>query len=145
MSFLVSGLPFEVAEEETLARFVLVSKYRSQPEPGRWRVKPPAFIPDPHDDLSVSRVGGLPDSELETYGRPVAETQGKPLYGAALVNAALVRSLNLEIEADEGPPRHANILRWPQETDPKEQKARRQLIATELADAARYLPIEDSN
>lgn len=145
MSHLTSGLPFKVAEEESLARFVLVSKYRSQPETGRWRVKPPAFIPDPHDDLSVSRVEGLPDSDIETYGRPVAEIQRKPLYGAALVNAALVRALSLEVEADEGPPRHANIVRWPKETDPKEQKARRQLIATELADAARYLPIEDSN
>lgn len=141
MNLLPSGLPVEVADEETLARFVLSSRNRSWTEKDGWRIKPPAFIPDPHDDLSVSRVGDLPESEIKSYGKPVAEKQGKTLYGAALVSAGLVRSISLEVESDEGPPRHANVVRWPKESDPKEQKSKRQLLAAELASEARFVLI----
>lgn len=142
MTTLPSGLPVAVGDEETLSRCVLVSRYFSEPEPNKWRVKYPAFIPDPHDELSVSRVEGLPDSELETYGRPVADSQGKTLYGVALVKTSIVRSGGLEVQADEGPPRHANIVNWAKSSDPKEQKAARQAVALELAENSRFVPID---
>ncbi len=142
MTTLPSGLPVTVGDEETLSRCVLHSKYFSQPESGKWRVKHPAFMPDPYDDLSVSRVEGLPENDLEIYARPVAIEQGKKLYGVALVKTRRVRQEGLEVEAAELPERHANIVDWPKDRDPKEQKSKRQAIATELATECRFVPIE---
>ncbi|MFV1994678.1 MAG: hypothetical protein ACC661_04515 [Verrucomicrobiales bacterium] len=139
---LPSGLPESVGDDETLARFVLASKHFSQPQEGHWRVKYPAFIPDPHDDLSVSRVEGLPSDSIAKLGRPVAAKQRKALYGAALVKCGLIRRQSLDILADEPPERHANIVGWPKESDRKEQKSRRQLIALELAESSRFIEID---
>jgi hypothetical protein len=143
MSHLPSGLPVEVAHEEALARFVLSSRYRKGTSEEGWRVLYPAFIPDPYNDLSVSRVTDLPVLEVGALGKPVAEKQGKTLYGAAKLSAGIVRANALDVVSDEPPLRHANIIAWPKDSDPKEQKARRQALATELAARSQYEPIDD--
>jgi hypothetical protein len=53
--------------------------------------------------------------------------QGKTLYGRGDVLASVVGNSNLTIIPDDDPPRHANIVDWP------EDKSAQKLLAIELA------------
>ena len=99
-------------------------------------VKPAAFLPNPRDkETSVSRHGRAPLERLWEIGA-VAAGQ-RPLHGAAIVKAGVVRTATLEIFSDEPPHRHAVIRGWPWDgSDPDILKARRKELAMVLASAA---------
>ncbi len=123
-----------VTDDEKLARFVL---QRSQIRRRDQTIKPEAFIPHPHTDLSVTRHLNATEFEIWSVGRGVAQTQGRKLYGRADIRAAGCRAQNLSIRADPiaGNPNHANIHGWP--TAKQDQKA----IALKLAAVAkRFIP-----
>lgn len=88
-------------------------------------------MPNPRGELSVFRVQGLGETEIWDIGRNyVSRPQGKTLRGRGEVTASLVQQQGLVVEADDIPPRHANVLGWPLE------KSARKLIAVELANQA---------
>lgn len=92
------------------------------------RVKFSAFMPRERV-TSVFDVTDLPVQQVQQIGREmVAGTRN--LHGHATVTTAHVHECNLEIEADNTPPRHANIVGWPQE------KSEQRLCAQELAERA---------
>ena len=127
---LPSGLPEEINDDEDLARFLTYSKYFSSTS-----VKPAAFLPNPKDrETSVSRHGRKP---LKTLWKLGAEAAGeRTLYGAAIFKAADVRSALLDVFADEPPPRHAVIQKWPWlEIDLDLQKAQQKERAILLSSA----------
>ena len=131
MGRLASGLPENIAEAEDLARFLTQSNHFNA-----LVAKPSAFIPSPKDRAtSVSRHGREPLETLWELGQAAAGT--RPLYGAAIFKAAAVKSAQLQISADEPPPRHAVLRGWPWiEGDPEQQKAQQKERALVLASAA---------
>lgn len=128
---LPSGLPDHVDDNEDLARFL---SQRNQFN--AMMVKPAVFLPNPKDrETSVSRHGLEPFARLWEIGLAAAGT--RTLYGAAIFKAHVVRNAQLEVMADEPPPRHAVIRGWPWiESDPELQKAKQKELAALVASAA---------
>ena len=117
---LPSGLPEHVADEEPLARFLTSSSHFNT-----LMVKPSAFLPGPTDHkTSVFRHGSEPRDALWQIAA-VAIGGQRTVHGAAVLDARVVRSIGLEVEAEEPPDRHANIARWPEHAnDPDMTRAR---------------------
>lgn len=131
MATLPSGLPDHVGDDEDLARFLTQS--------GQFNAsiaKPAAFLPGSKDrETSVSRHGSGPLESLWAIG--VEAAGGRTLHGAAIFKAAAVRTAQLDVVADEPPPRHAAIRGWPwDENDPDMQKAKQKEMATVIASQA---------
>ena len=128
---LPSGLPEHIDDDEELARFLTQSSQFNAK-----MVKPAALLPNPKDgETSVSRHGPEPGDELWRLG--LAAAGARPLYGAAIFEARVVRAAQLEVLADEPPPRHAVILGWPRvDTDPELQKAKQKELAALIVSAS---------
>lgn len=119
----------KVDPKECLTRYIIEkSYYRS----GDGTVKHNAFMPPAaYRELSVFRIAGLPRDVVWDMGkRHVANPRNKPLLGRADIFASNVFSKGLGIRPEEQPPRHANIVDWPEERE--EQR----MIAVELASEA---------
>jgi hypothetical protein len=123
-----------IGDGEQLARFVLFSKHICT---SGQRVKPDAFIPHPHSDLSVTRHNGFSEKQLWNIGRKVSIERKRTLYGRADVSATTVRQQSLKVEPKplKGNPNHANILGWPTE------KSAQKIIAQELAAASVFIKL----
>ncbi len=121
--------PDTVQSNETLSRYIFTETHYSVSD---WRVKSTAFMPR-SDDLRVSvfRTSGLSEPKVWSIGIIVGQKSDRTLCGRGDVVAADVTEQNLDIDADNRPPRHANIVGWPQE------KHKRQAIAQVLASSAR--------
>jgi hypothetical protein len=118
MPTLPSGLDERVADEEPLARFLTQSNQFNS-----LMAKPAAFLPSQKPlETSVSRHGREPLENLWAIG--LAAAGNRNLHGAAIFQARAVRAAQLEVAADEPPPRHAAIRAWPEiEHDPELRKA----------------------
>jgi len=129
-----SGLSDSVSDKADLARFLTRSSKLTVT-----LVKPAAFLPSPKDrETSVSRHGSEPREELWTIGLPAAGA--RTLHAAAIFKAQVVRAAQLEVAADEPPPRHAVIRGWPwDDDDPKLQKAKQVELAAVIASQADLL------
>lgn len=93
-------------------------------------------MPPPDLHLSVFRIDGLQLEEIWEIGqREVidAMSQSRELKGIADVKALKVQENDLEIEPDNIPSRHANIIGWP------EEKEKQKIIAQELAAEAKLV------
>lgn len=121
-----SSLPNNVNDQELLARYLTSKKWFSSLHN---RVKPHAFMPPSHLELSVFRIANLPVPTIWKIGRRAIRKMKEPktLYGSGDILAVNVLDLLLLIQPDNKPPRHANIVGWP--VDKEEQKS----IAQELA------------
>ena len=126
---LPSGLPEHIADEEPLARFLTSSSQFNTV-----MVKPSAFLPGPTDHkTSVFRHGNEPRDVLWQIAAVAIGAQ-RTVHGAALLAATVVRSIGLDVEAEEPPDRHANIARWPEHAnDPELTRAWRKEHAAVLA------------
>jgi hypothetical protein len=111
--------------EESLSRYILDRSYiRVADRTVRYN----AFMPTSNREVSVFRILGLADSEIWQMGDlQVARKRGKPLLGRADILVMAVIKNNLQIDPDNDPPRHANILGWP------EQRSEQKLIALKIA------------
>jgi hypothetical protein len=129
---LASGLPERVGDDEDLARF-LTSKSQFNAR----GVKPSAFLPSPADqETSVFRHGAEPQADLWRIGDEHAAGD-RSVHGVGIVKAADVRGAELDVFADEPPPRHAAIRGWPRTADdPELQKAQQKERAVALASKA---------
>jgi len=114
-----------VKPEESLSRYILDTAYiRSSDK----TVRHSAFMPSANGETSVFRISGLADFEIWGIGcLEVAQKRGKPLLGRADILALDVIENNLQIDPDNNPPRHANIVGWP------EERSEQKLIALRLA------------
>ncbi|MFZ2629489.1 MAG: hypothetical protein WAX67_11505, partial [Rugosibacter sp.] len=97
-------------------------------------VKPDAFIPYPHPDLSVTRHINLSEEVLWKIGQDVADARSANLYGRADIYASTARRQNLRISAAPVPnnPNHTNIDGWPAD------KPAQKMIALQLAADSAY-------
>jgi hypothetical protein len=132
---LPSGLPEHVANQEPLARFLTSSGHFNASI-----VKPSAFLPNPNDGkTSVFRHDAEPRDALAAIGRNEV-AQDRSLHGAAIITAAEVRAVKLEVTAVEPPSRHADIEGWPwMQNDREFGKAQSKEIALVLAQKAQLL------
>jgi len=118
-------LPSKVSPSESLARYLTHHNHYST---FNNVVKRYAFQPPPNLRLSVFRIDGLILEEVWKIGRVnMAPLPGKDICGFANIMASAVYKAHLDVEPDNNPPRHADIVGWPQE------KSERMLIAQELA------------
>ena len=81
-------------------------------------------------DLSVFRIDKLPESKIWKIGEDEIikrSAQFRNIHGRADIVALNVFKAGLQIFPDNIPPRHANIINWPNE------KSKRMEIAHELA------------
>lgn len=122
-----------VESNEKLARYILASKHIRNSDNS---IKPEAFVPYPHNELSVTRHRDASESELWSVGEWIAKTRERTLYGRGDVVVASLLELGLSVLADPilagqdqpANPNHANVIGWPA-NDPAQQK----LIALEVA------------
>lgn len=121
-----------VSDDELLARYIL---HKSHIRGGDRSLKPDAFIPHPHTDLSVTRHLMATDGELWSIGQGVATARGKTLYGRGDFSAATCVGQRLNVEAAplSENPNHANVGGWPAE------KPLQKIIAQQIAAATTFV------
>ena len=132
---LPSGLPEHVADPEPLSRFLTSDSQFNILMP-----KASAFMPGPADaKTSVFRQAAEPLADLwDTADREIGSA--RRVRAVALLSAADVRRTRLDVEAHEPPPRHANIVGWPNAANDAEQtRAQRKEFALQLAQAANLI------
>jgi hypothetical protein len=117
---------------ETLARYVV---YQSHIRRSNWTIKPDAFMPHPHRDLSLTRHRDATEEELWTAGQQVAASQGKTLQGRGDIAASTCIGQGLTVEARPLPenPNHADVVGWPAD------KPAQKIIAQEIAATSRFV------
>jgi hypothetical protein len=121
------NVPKEVNGQETIARYITSKRWYSRKKN---IVKPQAFMPPPDHRLSVFRIDNLSESEIWEIGfKKVISKMNPPrnLHGRADILALNILENNLQIEPGNTPPRHADIVGWP------ELKEEQKSIAQELA------------
>ena len=102
---------------ETLARFLYTKNhYRSLDQ----TVKHAAFMPPGSKRLSVFRIHDLQENEVWSLGDTL---RTEPPLGRADIKALDVAETGLTVDADDIPPRHANIIGWPDESSEIKLKA----------------------
>jgi len=118
----------DVASTDRISRFLFTRRWFA---PTTGRVKPEAFTPHPHVDLSVSCTEGLAKNPVWQLGREKAErhTNKPTLHGRADLMAHVIRNQRLEIVRDDKPLYHANVVGWDGEKAAQISKA--QQIAAE--------------
>ncbi|HET6881894.1 MAG TPA: hypothetical protein VFI31_17140 [Pirellulales bacterium] len=121
-----------VSDDELLARYILQSSHIRGSDRS---LKPDAFIPHPHTDLSVTRHFMATEEELWSAGLDVATARGKTFYGRGDFSAATCLGQRLNVEAAPLPnnPNHANVRGWPAE------KPLQKIIAQQIAATARFV------
>lgn len=135
IELLPSGLEIYVGDDEDLARFLASSSHFNAQG-----VKHAAFLPSPKNRAtSVFRHLNSSDESLRQLGKNIFGSE-RTLHGVAVCKAQHVRSAQLEVEAAEPPPRHANITGWPwHASDPELEKARLKERAILLAKDAKLI------
>lgn len=122
-----------VDTEEALARYVLSSSHiRTQDK----TVKPDAFIPHPHLNLSVTRHRDATEQTLWMLGAQVACDRQRILHGRADVVVSVCLREELPVVAAPLPnnPNHAEIEGWPK------GKAEQKMKALEIARQSQFQP-----
>jgi hypothetical protein len=123
-------LPSTVGSSVSLARYLT---HRKHIRPSTQTVSSRAFEPPSDLRLSVFRIDGLRIEEVWEIGQVnVVNAMSPPgkLYGMGSIKVFAVRDVQLDIDPDNTPPRHACIVGWP------EDKFRQMSIAQELAASA---------
>jgi len=132
---LPSGLPEVISNGEPIARFLTSSSHYNA-----GGVKDRAFIPNPKDGkTSVRRQSAEPVEMLKDSATSfIGET--RKVHGAGLLTAEDIRNVQLDLESEEPPPFHANIINWPWVGNDQELlKAERKKIAKVLASKAKKI------
>lgn len=122
----------EVAADEALARYVMHSSHVRR---SNHTVKPDAFMPHPHRDLSVTRHLAATEDELWSLGEQVAAATAKTLYGRGDIRALVCLAQKLVVNAapTESNPNHADVSGWPAD------KPAQKIIALEIAATAVFV------
>lgn len=97
---------------EPLARFIMHKKWFSLHDKS---IRSHAFEPY-NGTLSVFRIHELEGEEICRIGTEyVAAKVRKTLYGWGCLPASAFMEEGLQFDADDTPPRHANVIGWPEE------------------------------
>lgn len=131
---LPSGLPERVGDAEELVRFLNSSSHFNSSG-----AKVSAFLPPPSGtETSVFRIADMPREGLWEIASRYLQSD-RNVHAAAIITAADVRAVSMDVVADEPPPRHANITGWAVVADPELAKAQRKEQAASIALRSRLL------
>ena len=83
------------------------------------------------EEVSVFRIDGLSETAIWEIGSDVASKRDRTLYARGDTKAFDVIKLGLEIRPNEPPPRHADLVGWPENDKPRQK-----LIALQVAAVA---------
>jgi hypothetical protein len=110
---------FELKDpDDLLARFLLQKNHFKR---AGNRPIPEAFMPPLDLKLSVYQITNLPEMDIWTLGRGVLREHPQPrLYGRADVRVGVVHDQKLKAIRDDNPPRHVNVVGWPNYADGKD-------------------------
>lgn len=120
--------PGPVTNDEDITRFVTSSRQIKNGE----RVHHGALWPDENEDYttSVYRITELNTNEVWALADKEVDVQ---VLARTTLKVQIVRDNTLDIDPDDVPPRHANIINWPQ--DRKQYRN----VAQKLAAKAKHL------
>lgn len=104
---------------EPITRYIFSSSHFSAQNN---RVKHNAFMPS-SGETSVYRTHDLPEPDIWAIGRDISSQRNQQLQARGDLLVSDVVSLSLRVDPSEPPPRHANIIGWPQEKDQVKLKA----------------------
>jgi hypothetical protein len=99
-----------VEPHENLSRYLFSKNNFSQ---AKHIVRYTAFMPPPDKRLSVFRTLDLPEATVWAIGDDVGRQRNKTLLGRGDIKAVAVHEVGLAIDPNDVPPRHANIIGWP--------------------------------
>ena len=120
--------PEHLRPTDPLARYLLQKSHFSATKS---LVKPSAIMPNRDGETSVFQIQGLSEEESWQIGEKyVSGPLGKTLRARADIIVLIVEERGLHVDFDNTPPRHANIVGWP------EEKSAQKLIALELSSRA---------
>ncbi|MCK4446472.1 MAG: hypothetical protein KAW56_05270 [Candidatus Marinimicrobia bacterium] len=87
-------------------------------------VKPTAFMPNKNGETSAFGLDELTNDEIIGLGREYIKTQsGSPPKGRAELLTDKVLKTELKIDFNNVPPRHLNIIGWPEQKHNQKLKA----------------------
>lgn len=114
-----------IADDEFLARYVFSQSHVRADN----TLRPDAFMPSPHVELSVNRHAGCSDEQIWDFGKDIGVQRNKQLVCRGDIQTGYCRALNLEVchAPVPGNPFHANITCWPVE------KHAQKIIAVQIA------------
>ena len=120
-----------IGDDEKLARYIFSARHFSRE---KLRVKAEAFMPS-RGEVSVFRIDGLDEEAIWEIGNDVALKREQTLYARGDTKANDIRNIQdeeirLDIVRDEPPPRHANIVGWPENDKPRQKVLALQIAAT---------------
>ena len=120
-----------IGDDEKLARYIFSARHFSRE---KLRVKAEAFMPS-RGEVSVFRIDGLGEAATWEIGSDVAMKREQTLYARGDTKTDEIRKIRvdeirLEIVPDEPPPRHANIVGWPENDKPRQKIIALQIAAT---------------
>ncbi|MBA3571956.1 MAG: hypothetical protein H0W34_08300 [Pyrinomonadaceae bacterium] len=113
-----------IGANENLSRFIFSTRYFSRQA---LRVKAEAYMPK-EGEVSVFRVDRLTAVQIWKIGDEIADERNRTLYARGDIQAREVTGNGLDILSEEPPPRHANIVGWPENDKPRQK-----LIALQIA------------
>src|ERR1700722_12959109 len=110
-----------VADDERLARYILYSNHVRADR----TLKADAFVPHPHEELSVTRHQQASEGELWSIGEEIARLRDKLLHGRGDAIVGTFLSVGLDVRADPVPsnPNHALVTNWPNDKPAQKMKA----------------------
>ncbi|MDQ3174318.1 MAG: hypothetical protein M3Q91_11530 [Acidobacteriota bacterium] len=79
--------------------------------------------------VSVFRVDRLTAVQIWRIGDEIAEERNRTLYARGDIQARQVTRNGLDILSEEPPPRHANIVGWPENDKPRQKLMALQIAA----------------
>ena len=123
-----------IGDDEKLARYIFSARHFSRE---KLRVKAEAFMPS-RGEVSVFRIDGLGENAIWEIGNDVARKRVQTLYARGDTRTNDIRSIRvddpmkttLDVVPHEPPPRHANIVGWPENDKPRQKVLALQVAAT---------------
>ena len=102
------------------------------------RSRPKLFKPNSRGELSVFGIDNLTGPAIRRMGLDVVRRRAdaKRLYGWAWVEETAVQNPGLRVVRDDMPPRHANMVGWPDNADD------RRAVVVNLARASRAVVLD---
>ncbi|HPY34257.1 MAG TPA: hypothetical protein PK527_10235 [Smithellaceae bacterium] len=107
----------DLNKSDKLGRYIY-SKHHYRPSNNT--VRHTAFMPPPDRQLSIFIISGLNEEDIWSIGENLRNLK---LLGRADIITNHVYKIELNIQVDNNPPRHANIINWPKENSAIKLKA----------------------
>jgi hypothetical protein len=117
----------QLSPSDKLSRFITSSNYISAEKN---IVKRGAFMPPPHNGLSVFCTQNLQEGQIWSLANVILLNPPRRIEYRADITVNQVKQLHLDVDPDNIPEHHANITGWPGE------KSEKMLLAQELASKA---------